>query len=137
MASARSRRRNPYRPGSASYAQFREGILRQRAALARFNATRAKAAESRRRATQRASAARRQILGIETREEFRSKLSEQDRAKFSRLPITRQDQLITLNREYPGSVPKDLPDPFFGPQREPAWRLYYSTRAGIRQRPLA
>ena len=74
---------------------------------------------------------------IETREEFRSKLNESDRVAFGRMPITRQERLLKIIREYPESVPKDLPDPFDGPQRDLLWRLSYSTRAGVRLRPAA
>jgi hypothetical protein len=130
-------RRNPYRPGTVSYARFRTAILKRRAALAQATAARAKAPEKRRRAKQRATAARRALRGIETREEFRSKLNEDDRAVFKRMPITRQERLLKIQREYPESVPRDLPDPFAGPQREALWRLSYSTRAGIRLRAVA
>ena len=129
--------RNPYRPGTASYARFREATLKRKAALARANAARAKTPETRRRAKQRATAAQRALRAIETREEFRSKLNEHDRAAFGRMPITRQERLMKIKREYPESVPKDLPDPFVGPQRNVLWRLNYSTRAGIRLRPTA
>lgn len=132
MASGRPSRRNPYRPGTASYARFRKATLKRKAALAQANAARAKAPEKRRRVKQRATAAQRALRAIETREEFRSKLSEQDRVSFSQMPITRQERLMKVQREYPESVPKDLPDPFVGPQRDVLWRLNYSTRAGIR-----
>ena len=66
-----------------------------------------------------------------------SKLNEDDRAVFKRMPITRQERLLKIQREYPESVPRDLPDPFAGPQREALWRLSYSTRAGIRLRAVA
>jgi hypothetical protein len=125
-------RRNPYRPGTASYARFREATLKRRTALAQANAARAKAPEKRRRAKQRASAAQRAVRAIETREEFRSRLNEHDRVAFGQMPIAWQERLLKINREYPESVPKDLPDPFEGPQRNASWRLAYSTRAGIR-----
>jgi hypothetical protein len=125
-------RRNPYRAGTVSYAQFRKAALKRRAALAQANAARAKAPEKRRRVKQRATAAQRALRAIETREEFRSKLNEPDRVAFGHLPITRQESLMMITREYPESVPKDLPDPFVGPQRDVLWRLNYSTRAGIR-----
>ena len=128
-------RRNPYRPGTASYARFREARLRRKAALAQANAARAKRPETRRRAKQRGSTAQRALHAIETRQEFRSKLDEGERAKFDRLSITRQDLLLTINREYHESVPRDIPDPFIGPQREVLWRLSYATRAGIRLHP--
>src|SRR5262249_8874108 len=137
MASARSPRRNPYRPGSASYARFREATLRRRAALAGANATRAKTAATRRRSKQRVSAANRAIRRNETREEVRSKLTEPESSNFDAPPSTRQDQLLTVMREYPDTVPRDIPDPFIGPQRESLWRLSYATRAGIRLRPVA
>ena len=134
--SARSLRRNPYRPGTASYARYREAALRKRAALARANAARAKTTEARRRSKQRASSAQRAIREIETREEFRSKLNERERANFDSLSIAQQDRLLTVNRAYPESVPRDIPDPFTGPKRAPLWRLNYATRAGIRLRAV-
>lgn len=130
-------RRNPYRPGTASYARFREAALKRKAALAKVNAARAKTPETRRRSKQRASAAARALQAIETREGFRSKLNETDRASFGRMPIARQERLLKIQRDYPESVPKDLPDPFVGPQRNVLWPLYYSTRAGIRLRATA
>ena len=129
--------RNPYRSGTASYARFRKAALRRKSALAQATAARAKTPETGQRAKQRASAAQRALRAIETREEFRSKLSEPDRVSFSQMPITRQERLMKIQREYPESVPKDLPDPFVGPQRNVLWRLSYSTRAGIRLRASA
>lgn len=134
MASTKLRRRNPYRPGTASYARFREVSLKRRAALAQANAARAKNPEARRQAKQRASAAQRALRVIEKRAEFRSNLNERDRGAFDRLPIRRQEQIMQVVREYPDSVPKDLPDPFTGPNRESLWRLSYATREGIKFR---
>ena len=130
-------RRNPYRPGTASYARFREAALRRRAALAWATAARARTPETRRQAQQRASAAQRGLRAIETREEFRSELNEHDRSTFDRLSIKRQNRLLEVARVYPDSIPRDLPDPFYGPHREALWRLSYSTRAGIRLRATA
>jgi hypothetical protein len=132
-----ARRRNPYRPGTASYARFRKATLKRRSALAQATAARAKTPETSRRAKQRATAAQRALRAIETREEFRSKLNEADRLSFGQMPITQQERLIKIQREYPGDVPKDLPDPFVGHQRNALWRLSYSTRAGIRLRATA
>jgi len=125
-------RYNPYRPGTASYARVHEAELRRRIALNRINAARAKTKETRRRARQRASTASRTLRAIEKREEYRSKLDDQDRASFDRLSINLQQRLLEVNREYPDTIPRDLPDPFFGPKRELLWHLSYSTRAGIR-----
>jgi hypothetical protein len=130
-------RRNPYRPGTAPYARHRAATLKRRAALAEANAGRAKAPETRQRAKRQASAARRALRTIEKREELRAKLNEQDRVIFDHLPIARQELFIRAEQEYPGIVPKDVPDPFIGPQREALWRLSYSTRAGIRLRRSA
>jgi hypothetical protein len=127
-----SRRRNPYRRGSAPYARLHEAELKRRAALAQALAARTRSPETRRRAKQRASTARRAIREIETREEYRFKLDETDRAIFDHLSITRQNLLLEVDRVYPDSIPKDLPDPFVGPKREALWHLSYSTRAGIR-----
>jgi hypothetical protein len=132
-----AKRRNPYRPGTESYARFRKTALKRKAALAQANAARAKTPEKRRREKKRATAAQRALRGIETREEFRSKLNESDRITFGRMPIAQQERLIKIQREYPESVPKDLPDPFDGPHRNALWRLSYSTRAGIRLRSAA
>jgi hypothetical protein len=116
---------------------LREADLKRRAALAQAAASRAKSPDARGRAKRRASTAQRAIREIETREEYRSKLNELDRSSFDRLSITDQKRLLEVGREYPGSVPKDLPDPFAGPKREALWRLNYSNRAGIRLRPSA
>jgi hypothetical protein len=129
--------RNPYRPGSARYALFREAALKRRAALAGANVARAKTPGARRRTKRRATATQRALRALEAREEFRSKLNEPDRSAFNRMPITRQERVIKITREYPESIPKDLPDPFVGPQRSESWRLIYATRAGIRQRATA
>jgi hypothetical protein len=126
------RRRNPYRPGTPSYARFREAALKRQAALAQANAARAKKPEARRRAKQLAAAVQRSLRTVENRQEFRSKLSEHDRRKFDRLSIGRQELFMRVTREYPDRVPVDLPDPFPGPQREILWPLSYSTRAGIK-----
>ena len=126
--------RNPYRPGTASYARSRKGALKRKSALAQATAARSKTPETGRRAKQRTAAAQRALRAIETREEFRSKLSEPDRVSFSQMPITRQERLMKIQQEYPESVPKDLPDPFDGPHRNTLWRLSHSTRAGIRLR---
>jgi hypothetical protein len=130
-------RRNPYRPGTASYARFRKATLKRRSALAQATAARTKTPETRRRARRRAAAAQRALRAIEAREEFRSKLNEADRLSFSQMPITQQERLLKIQREYPEEVPKDLPDPFIGPQRNALWRLSYSTRAGMRLRASA
>ena len=132
-----AKRRNPYRPGTARYARFRKATLKKKAALAQATAARAKTPETGRRAKRRASAAQRSLRAIETREEFRSKLDESDRVAFGQLAITQQERLLKIEREYPESVPQDLPDPFVGPQRNVLWRLSYSTRAGIRLRATA
>jgi hypothetical protein len=130
-------RRNPYRPGTASYARFREATLKRRAALAQVNAARAKTPETRRRSKQRATAAQRALRAIETREEYRSRLNERERINFNKKSIGQQEILLEMRRKHPDSVPKDLPDPFAGPQRNGLWRLYYATRAGIRLRSTA
>ncbi len=132
-----AKRRNPYRPGTASYARFRGAALKRKAALAAANADRAKTPETRRRARQRVSAVRRALRAIEKREGFRSKLSEHDRRTFKSLSIMQQEQFLRVTEAYPDRVPADVPDPFPGPQRSPSWRLYYSTRAGMRPRAAA
>ena len=129
--------RNPYRSGTASYARFRKAALKRKSALAQATAARSKRPETGQRAKQRATAAQRALRAIETREEFRSNLNESDRLSFSQMSITRQERLLKIQREYPESIPKDLPDPFVGPHRNADWRLSYSTRAGIRLRPSA
>src|SRR5215472_12703218 len=97
-------RRNPYRPGTASYARAREADLKRQVALAQARAARTRSPETRRRAKQQASAARRAIRAIETREDYRSKLNDVDRSSFDRLSITRQNLLLAVDREYPDSV---------------------------------
>jgi hypothetical protein len=85
---------------------------------------------------QRVSAAQRALRAVERRKEFRSTLNELERHVFDRFPIMCQEVFIKVMQEYPDSVPKDIPDPFAGPQREPLWRLNYATRAGIRLSPV-
>jgi hypothetical protein len=131
VATTRSRR-NPYRPGTESYARLRKATLKRRAALAQATAARAKSPKARGRAKRRARAAQQGIQEIEKREEYRSNLNDIDRSSFDRLSIKRQRLVLAVTRKYPDSVPKDLPDPFAGPKREALWRLSYSTRAGIR-----
>ena len=123
MTSAQLRRRNPYRPGSASYARLRKTTLKKQAALARATAARAKSPRARTRAKRQARAAQRALEAIKKREEFRSKLNEAERASFGRLSIKQQRRLLEVTRVYPDSVPKDFPDPFIGPKREVLWRL--------------
>jgi hypothetical protein len=53
---------------------------------------------------------------------------------FDHLSIDKQTRLLVILRDFPDSVPRDLPDPFAGTDRNMTWRLYYSTRAGSRQR---
>jgi hypothetical protein len=129
-----TKRRNPYRPGTASYARFRKAALKRKSALAQATAARSKTPETGRRAKRRATGAERALRAIETREEFRSKLNEADRIEFGKLQITHQELLLKIQREFPADIPKDLPDPFPGPHRSALWRLSYSTRAGIRLR---
>jgi hypothetical protein len=137
MARVRRRRRNPYRPGSAHYAQFRKATLKRQATLDRANAARAKTPATRRRMKQRVSATQRALRAIERRDDYRSKLNERERSIFDRLPIIKQNLLLEMARVYPDSIPRDFPDPYVGPQREALWRLSYSTRAGIRLRATA
>jgi hypothetical protein len=137
VAKSKSRRRNPYRPGTPAYAWLREADLKRRAALARATAARAKTPETRRRAKQRLSTAQRALRAIERRDEFRSKLNERDRDTYDHLTIREQELFVAVTRKYPDRVPKDVPDPFVGPRREALWRLSYSTRTGIRLRATA
>jgi hypothetical protein len=128
--------RNPYRPGTASYARVRAAGLKSRAALAAATAARAKTPETRRRAQQQRSAAQKALRAIERRAEFRSQPNEKDRSTFDRLSIAQQEQISRVTRRFPDRVPSDFPDPFPGPNRSSSWRLYYSTRAGIRLQAL-
>jgi len=59
-------------------------------------------------------------------------LNERDRGSFDRWSIRQQEQILTVTQAFPDGVPADIPDPFPGPQRSSSWRLYYSTRAGMR-----
>lgn len=131
-------RRNPYRPGTLSYERQRRADLNRRRALAEARAGRAKKAETRQRAQRQAANARRGLRQIETRAEFRGQLSERDRAVFNTLPIKEQDRFRAAVERYPEHVPPSDPDPFEGrASRGSSWRLYYSTRAGIRRRAAA
>jgi len=86
---------------------------------------------------QQAAAAQRALRTIETRQEFRSRLREPERSVFNGLSLTGQDKLLRVLQDFPEGVPSDVPDLFVGPKRSETWRLYYATRAGIRQRVLA
>ena len=132
-------RRNPYRPGTLSYERQRRAELNRRRALADARAGRAKKAETRQRAQRQAANARRGLRQIETRAEFRDRLSERDRAVFNTLPIKEQDRFRAAVQRFPEHVPPSDPDPFEGrpSYRGSLWRLYYSTRAGIRRRAAA
>ena len=132
-------RRNPYRPGTLSYERHRRAELNRRRALAEARAERAKKPETRQRAQRQAANARRGLRQIETRAEFRNQLSERDRAVFNTLPIKEQNRFRAAVERYPEHVPPSDPDPFEGrpSYRGSLWRLYYSTRAGIRRRAAA
>jgi hypothetical protein len=132
-----ARRRNPYRPGTESYARWRQAQLARRAALAQATAERAKKPEARRRAKRRVAAAKRGLREISARRDYRSALNQRDRDAFSHLSIDQQNQLLRALLEYSEAFPPDLPDPFAGRNRSVLWRLYYATRAGIRQRQAA
>src|ERR1700730_2862694 len=86
--------RNPYRRVTASYARFRKPALKRKSALAHTTPVRSKTPETGRRAKQRTAAAQRALRAIETREEFRSKLSEPEPVSFSHKPITLQESLM-------------------------------------------
>jgi hypothetical protein len=135
MAERRTRR-NPYRPGTVSYAHARETDLRRRLALGRVNAARAKTPETRRRAKRVVSAAQQALRALEEREEYRSHLIEQEREIFGQLPIREQQREVAARHKYPDGIPSEVPDPFVGRNRERMWSLFYATRAGFRHRTL-
>ena len=138
MASARSPRQNPYRPGTLSYERQRRAELNQRRALAEARASRATRPDTKQRAQKQAATARRGLRQIETRAEFRDQLSERDRAVFNTLPIKEQDRFRAAVQRFPEHVPPSDPDPFEGqPSRGALWRLYYASRAGLRHRRAA
>jgi hypothetical protein len=136
-------RRNPYRPGTASYARKRATLLKRRAALAGATAARAKDPDARRRAQRRATSVRRELRAIETREAFRDRLKLDDRLQFDKLTLGQQTQLLRVAEHYPERVPPDAPDPFASEgfrgslTRSSQWRLFYATRAGARLRAVA
>jgi hypothetical protein len=136
MASARSPRRNPYRPGTPSYERLRRAELNRRLALAKSTAGRAIDPEKRDKSLRRAATARRGLRQIDQRAAFRSTLSPSGRAIFDRFPLKEQDRELHVRREYPNGVPRDVPDPLAGPHRDALWRIYYSSgsRAGDRLR---
>jgi hypothetical protein len=87
---------------------------------------------------QRASAAKRALRAIKARQEFRSRLREPERTVFNGLSLSGQDRLLRVSQDFPEGIPSELPDPFAGAaKRSETWRLYYATRAGIRQRAIA
>lgn len=125
-------RRNPYRPGTASYARAREAELQQRLALSRVNTARAKTPETRRRAKRAISTTQQALRASEEREEYRARLPEQKRTDFGRLTIREQQRLVVAGEKYPDGIPPDAPDPFHGSKREPMWGLFYAARTGFR-----
>ena len=137
MASGRSPRRNPYRPGTPSYAGLRRAELNRRRALAKSTAARTTNPQKRHKLQRRAVTAQRDLRQIDERAAFRSTLSPSGRAIFDRLPLKEQNRELHVRREYPGGVPRDVPDPMAGPHRNALWRTYYSSgsRAGEHLRP--
>jgi hypothetical protein len=129
--------RYSHRPGSGSHATERRSDLNQRLALAEATAARAKDPEKRRRAQKRVDTLRRDLRRIATRADFRKQLSERDRIEFNTMSLKEQDRLRTVVERYPEHVSPEEPDPFAGRHRGSSWRLYYSTRAGIRRRAAA
>lgn len=139
MTSARSRRRNPYRPGTPSYARYRRAELSRRANLAKGRASRAKSPEVRQRAMRQAATARRglrQVPVLEAIGEYRNRLDKPERRIFDSLPLAEKAREVAVEAQFPEGVPPDVPDPFAasGKHRSPSWRLYYATRAGFRHR---
>jgi hypothetical protein len=130
-------RRNPYRSGSEPYERQQSAVLNQRLVLAEGRASRATRPETKQRAQRQAATARRALRRIETRAKYRATLSDRDRAEFNALSLKEQDRLRTVTERYPEHVPPEEPDPFPSPHRGSLWRLYYSTRAGIRRRAAA
>jgi hypothetical protein len=146
-----ARRRNIYRPGTASYDAFREAELRRRARLAQANIKRAKKPEAIRKTKRRAAAIDRELAKVTAREQARAGLSEADRAKFNRLGVGKQNNVLSAGlQEYPGlrdavlqvavrypdgPPPKSVPDPFahLGENRNAAWSLYYKSIARNRR----
>lgn len=129
-----TRSRNPYRPGTVSHARFRQTELKRRKTLAASRLKKAKSATAVRQEKQRISQTRRALHKIEAREEFRKSLNEKDRREFDAVSIKQQEQLQKILKRYPDGVPSNIPDPFKGSNRNQSWRLYYATRAGLRQR---
>jgi hypothetical protein len=132
-------RRYSHRPGSGSYEDERRSDLNRRRALAEARASRASKPEAKQRAQRQAATARRGLRQIKTRAEYRAQLSERDRAAFNALSIKEQDRFRAAVERHPEHVPPSDPDPFEGrlSYRSSLWRLYYSTRAGIRRRAAA
>jgi len=134
MAERRPAGRNPFRPGTASYARLREADLKRRAALGKGNAARAMTPEARSRAKEQVSAAQRALRAVEGRTAYRSQLTENTRREFDKLSIKQQEVYRRVARTFPDRIPPDVPDPFSGPNRSSGWRLYYATRTGGRHR---
>src|SRR3974377_1524308 len=99
------RRRNSYRPGTASYARARKAELRRRIALDRINAARAKTPATRRRAKRAISAAQQTLRALEEREEYRGRPPEQRRRDFAHLPIPEQQRAAAAGKRYPDGIP--------------------------------
>src|SRR5580700_8644729 len=93
-------RHNPYRPGSESYARTRGAELRRGITLDRINAARAKTPETRRRARRAVSSAQQALRALEAREQYRSRLAEQERKDFSLLPIREQQRVVAAELRF-------------------------------------
>lgn len=131
--------RYSHRPGTVSYEHERRSDLNQRLPLAEQRASHATRPDTKQRAQKQAADIRGELRKIEKRAEFRGQLSERDRAEFNALSIKEQDRFRAVVQRYPEHVPPSDPDPFEGrpSSRGSLWRLYYSTRAGIRRRAAA
>lgn len=135
-------RRNPFQLGSLPYShQYRIDQTRK-LVLAEGRASRAKHPNAKQRAQRQAAAARRALRRVpllEAMGEYRSRLNNPERRIFDSLPLAEKALEIKVEEQYPDGVPPSIPDPFAesGKYRNKHWNLFYSARAGFRNRRAA
>jgi hypothetical protein len=135
-------RSNPYQRGSRLFAEQYRIDQSRKLVLAEGRASRAKTREAKQKAQRQAAAARRALRRVpllKSMGEYRSRLNDPERRIFDSLPLAEKARELVVEEQYPGGVPPDIPDPFAesGKYRSKHWNLFYSTRAGFRNRRAA
>ena len=135
-------RRNPYQRGSRAFAEQYRIDQSRKLILAEGRADRTKDPKAKQRAQRQAANARRALRRVpllEAMGEYRSRLNDPERRMFDRLPLAEKALDVEVAEHYPDGVPPNIPDPFAesGKYRNKHWNLFYSTRAGFRNRRAA